>query len=240
MTKISFIVPTTSNKRGWKSYNESYLHNYLFQTVYTTKNDDFEYVFYLGFDDTDSLYLSDESIQSMKDDCKNKNFSLKITTFNNIETGHLTRMWNTLFKAAYEDGCDYFVQCGDDIEFINNGWLRESIESLKKGDDIGIVGPLDPNRSDILTQSIVGRPHMEIFGYYFPDEIKNWYCDDWISAVYSFTSLLHDRCGSCINHGGKNHTQRYTEVYHSTENFKELVKSGIDAINLYKIKNLEY
>ena len=26
-------------------------------------------------------------------------------------------MWNVLFKQAYDDGCDYFYQCGDDIEF---------------------------------------------------------------------------------------------------------------------------
>ena len=25
---------------------------------------------------------------------------------------------------------------------------------------------------------------MEIFGYYFPEEIKNWCCDDWYNWVY--------------------------------------------------------
>ena len=35
-----------------------------------------------------------------------------------------------------------------------------------------------------MTQSFVSRKHMEIFGYYFPDEIINWCIDDWISEVY--------------------------------------------------------
>ena len=25
---------------------------------------------------------------------------------------------------------------------------------------------------------------MEIFGFFFPEEIKNWYCDDWITNIY--------------------------------------------------------
>ena len=25
---------------------------------------------------------------------------------------------------------------------------------------------------------------MEIFGFYYPPEIINWYCDDWITEVY--------------------------------------------------------
>ena len=35
----------------------------------------------------------------------------------NIKKGHLTAMWNVLFKQAYDDNNDYFFQCGDDINF---------------------------------------------------------------------------------------------------------------------------
>ena len=31
-------------------------------------------------------------------------------------------MWNILFKKAYNDNCDYFYQCGDDILFKTKGW----------------------------------------------------------------------------------------------------------------------
>ncbi len=41
----------------------------------------------------------------------------------NIKKGHLTAMWNRLFKKAYQEGCDYFYQCGDDIQFLDKGWV---------------------------------------------------------------------------------------------------------------------
>ena len=42
---------------------------------------------------------------------------------------------------------------------------------------------------------------MDIFGFYFPEEIRNWYCDDWITKVYypdHFYELKH----YVINKGG--------------------------------------
>ena len=39
---------------------------------------------------------------------------------------------------------------------------------------------------------------MELFGYYFPPEIKNWFCDDWINEVYrklnAFYPLQNHKC----------------------------------------------
>ena len=47
----------------------------------------------------------------------------------------------------------------------------------------GVVGPIN-NNPRILTQSFVSRKHKELFGYYFPPEIINWFCDDWINEIY--------------------------------------------------------
>ena len=92
---------------------------------------------------------------------------------------------NYLFRLAYEDDNDYFYQCGDDIMFQNIDWLPECIEQLKKQNDIGICGPINPPNYRILTQTLVSKKHWEIFGCYFPPQIKNWWCDDWINYVYS-------------------------------------------------------
>ena len=92
-------------------------------------------------------------------------------------------MWNVLFKKAYEDGCDYFYQCGDDICFKTEGWVNDCIKTLIKNRNIGLTGPIN-NNSSILTQAFVSRKHMEIFGWFFPKEIKNWCCDDWYNMVY--------------------------------------------------------
>ena len=34
-------------------------------------------------------------------------------------------MWNHLFHNAYEDNCDYFFQCGDDIMFTTKNWVKD-------------------------------------------------------------------------------------------------------------------
>ena len=100
-----------------------------------------------------------------------------------VTKGHVTIMWNKLFKIAYDENCDYFFQCGDDIYFRTSNWINDCISTLKNNNDIGITGPIN-NNSRILTQAFVSRKHMELFGYFFPEEIKNWFCDDWITKVY--------------------------------------------------------
>ena len=45
---------------------------------------------------------------------------------------------------------------------------------------------------------------MEILKYYFPPEIINWFCDDWINEVYASINklyILQDHF--CINAGGR-------------------------------------
>jgi hypothetical protein len=120
-----------------------------------------------------------------------------------INKGHLTAMWNRLFNKAYEDEYDYFFQCGDDILFETSGWVNACIATLQKSDNIGMTGPLN-NNSRILTQSFVSRRHMELFGHYFPEEIINWCCDDWINLVYQNINHLYPlTTHSCLNIGGE-------------------------------------
>ena len=46
----------------------------------------------------------------------------------------LTKMWNYLFKIAYDEDYDYFYQTGDDINFKTKGWVNCSINILKQKD----------------------------------------------------------------------------------------------------------
>ena len=53
-------------------------------------------------------------------------------------------MWNILYQEALREKnffIDYFYQCGDDIIFKTNGWVKDCINALKNNDNIGIVGP---------------------------------------------------------------------------------------------------
>ena len=189
MVKIGLIIPSTSKGRDWKSYKETYLFKHTIKTFVLTYNSEHNYTFYIGIDKNDKIYDNENVKKNIKRFVNvMKNIDIEFIYMDNIEKGHLTVMWNRLFKKAYDDGCDYFFQCGDDIEFKTKNWVNDCIDTLKKNNNIGMTGPIN-NNPKILTQSFVSRTHMQLFGYYFPPEIINWFCDDWINMIY-----IHLKC----------------------------------------------
>jgi hypothetical protein len=202
MYKLGLLVPTTSTKRDWANIKESYLYEITIKTYLLTRDPTVESIIYIGIDKGDKLFDNKSNQDYLNRFSKVfSDVKFKFIVFENIKNGHLTKMWNQLFTEAYNDGCDYFFQCGYDISFKTVGWVNKSIETLNKNNNIGLTGPLN-NNSRILTQAFVSRKHMDIFGYFFPEEIINWCCDDWYNTVYQpnyFFPLLEHLC---INIGG--------------------------------------
>ena len=136
------------------------------------------------------------------------------------------KLISTLILTFFLSGCFFF---GDPVEFDETTgqtpeWILgrgeayastadwpSAIRILEKNNNIGITAPICVAKNyqipKILTQSFVSRKHMEIFGWYFPEEIINWFCDNWINAVYKPNHWfpLHEHY--CSNDGG---TERYT------------------------------
>ena len=75
-----------------------------------------------------------------------KNIEIQFITSTGIPKGHVTLMWNRAFKQAYEENCDYFFQCGDDIKFLTIGWVDQCIEKMQQNNNLGLTGPLDYDR----------------------------------------------------------------------------------------------
>ena len=212
--KIGLLIPCTSKGRNWKTMRDTYLFHYTIKTFMATLTYGHEYVVYIGYDAEDPIFSKVEEQDYLRI------FERYYThvTFQFIEMsdppGYLTKMWNHLFRQAYEDGCDYFFQCGDDILFKTNGWIQDCVDTLLAHDNIGLTGP-DNLNGRILTQSFVSRKHMEIFGEYFPELIINWGCDDWYNWVYE--GYLYKLTGHvCTNEGGQ---PRYLINY--DEHFEE-------------------
>lgn len=200
--KIGILIPTTSNKRDWETPEETYLYNMTFKTFGKTYSPEYKYVFYIGIDRGDKVF-DKESTQGFFKNLVNtdefNNCEIKFIYMDDIQKGYLSKMWNKLFKIAYEEGCDYFFQCGDDIAFKTVGWVKECVDTLQKHKNIGVTGPIN-NNLYILTQTFVHRTHMEIFGFYFPEDIINWYIDNWINMVYKtmfYYPLKHHYCENC-------------------------------------------
>tara|TARA_B100001758_G_scaffold43913_1_gene34944 strand:+ start:2949 stop:3707 length:759 start_codon:yes stop_codon:yes gene_type:complete len=186
MHKVAILIPTTSNKRDeWNTIRETYLfHSVKSFLLSLNRYDENTYIFYIGFDKNDRIFDNIEQQKELKRlEQVFKNISFEFICMENIPKGHLTKMWNFLFELAYNAGNEYFYQCGDDILYKTKGWVQSSINMLQLHENIGITGPIN-NNSRILTQVMVSRKHMEIFGWFFPEEIINWCCDDWYNCVY--------------------------------------------------------
>jgi hypothetical protein len=111
-------------------------------------------------------------------------------------------MWNALARDVPD--YDYMYQCGDDIYFIESGWITESINKLKINNNVGVSGPTDKNNLALkLTQTMTHRSHHDKLGFYFPREIKNWYCDNWIIELYKPNGFMPLQNHTCMNLGGK-------------------------------------
>ena len=61
---------------------------------------------------------------------------------------------------------------------------------------------------------------MELFGYYFPPEIINWFCDDWINEVYRGINHFYPlQKHLCINIGGQPRYDINNTIHTSQEHF---------------------
>ena len=186
--KIAILIPTTSKYRDtWNTSKDTYLYSICVSTFLKqlSKSDsNHTYCFYVGYDHDDRIFSNKKEHEIFYTITKTfPNISFQFIEFYAIPKGYLTKMWNVLCKKAYDDKCNYFYQCGDDISFRTSNWVSDCINILKTSDDVGITGPLN-NDKYILTQIFVSRKHMDIFGYLFPKEIINWCCDDWINSLY--------------------------------------------------------
>lgn len=205
---LAILIPCTSTGRPkWKTVKDTYLYNLTLKTFLITYNQAITSKFYIGYDDDDRIFANpSEQAKITKFLSVMKNAGVEFISTHGINKGHLTVMWNRLYKKAYDDGFSYFFQCGDDINFKTSGWVDDCIGTLQSHNDVGLTGPIN-NNSQILTQSFVSRKHMEIMGYFFPPEIINWCCDDWINEVYKHDYFYPATLHFCSNDGG---AERYT------------------------------
>lgn len=231
MTHIAILIPCTSKFRSeWETIKDTYFMKFSLNSFLLTCNKEFTYTYYLGYDSGDRIY-SKQSEQSIVHNYESvfDNIHIKFIEFNNIKKGHVTKMWNVLFKQAYDDGADYFYQCGDDIKFHTKGWIGDCILELQKHNNIGLTGPMN-NNNRILTQAMVSRKHMEIFGWFFPEEIINWCCDDWYNYVYKPDFFYPLKTHYCSNDGG---TPRY--LINDNKNFNKNYNQNINNLHSYVV-----
>lgn len=249
MYSVAFLVPITSNKCKWKTIDDSYLSKRLLLTVLKTVPTEYNYKFYFGIDKGEKIYTP-EAIKQLFDKLPKKfNIKYDITVYQDVENSHITRMWNILYQKAYQTGeFDYYYQCGDDTNLFNKGWLEEGIKQLKEMNDIGVVGPTIIQGSGIfriLTQVLISNKHYQIFGFLFPEEIKNWWCDDWINEIYQPNNIRFLKKHLCENISCKDPCQERYIIKNIEKEHKLYVprdKALVDQfiLQFYTLGNLKW
>ena len=170
--KIAFLIPSTTKNRPWKKIEETYLYTIFGESFLNTFSDDIDYSIYINIDIDDPIYSKKQEKEKFERFIGEK-AKIKWIDDGHVQKGFLTLMWNYLFEKALEDNNEYFYQCGDDIWFQNKDWIKDCILQMKKQNDIGICGPMNPPNYRILTQTFVSRKHYEIFKCYFPIQLLN-------------------------------------------------------------------
>ena len=238
MLSIAFLIPIKTEK-----IEESFILNLLNLLKQNFVNN-YVYNFYLGFNYNDIILKNISILEKLN----SSNFNIHIIEFNeNIKSGHLTKMWNELFKISFENN-DYFYQLGDDIIFKDYNFIDKYIEILNKSNNIGVTGYVcttmenmlkQNNTSEnilnesILSQSFVSKKHMDIFGYFFPEKIINWYCDDWISKVYLSQNLYYPIFNNFITNNSHHLAINTTGSRYSIVNDKDIYENElINGINI--------
>ncbi len=224
--KIAILIPSTTNNRDWKCITDTYLYNSIISFV-QRYNPEYEYKFYIGVDKDDKIYSDKKQRTKIYDLCKTwKNIGIQFYPFDeDIPKGHVSIMWNILYKKGIEEHNDYFYITGDDIVYCSDGWLDRCISSLKSTKNLGAAGCYNGN-SEILTQFMVSQTHYAIFNFAYNPKIKNWWVDNHLHELYS-PSFLHIVEGACINAGG---SPRYKVDYTAKEFYKELVKEDKEKL----------
>ncbi len=180
--KISFLVPSTTNKRDWKCIQETYLFQILFNGLERYPPNGMDITVYVGYNDDDEIYSNPD--ERMKCDAIFTKFKIVWIPFDESYKGKVSSIWNKLGDKALEDGFEYFKVLGDDIEIPRDrGWLGYFVNQLKKNDNIGFSSGFSNNQR-IPTQFLVHKNHIKIFGLVYPNEIPNWGVDDWLYEVY--------------------------------------------------------
>ena len=192
-TEIAFLVPSTSNKRNWKNFRDTYLNQILLPSI-TNLSINYDITVYIGYDEDDRLY-SNISLPESYDHIK-----LKWIKFEDTYKGKPTHIWNSLADQCIKEGFEYFQVCGDDIKFDKNiNWLTIFLKELKKNNNIGYSSGFSNNHS-IPTQFLFHKKHYDIFNWIFPPQITDWQCDDFIYHLYGkkgnwLKEYNHYNCG---------------------------------------------
>ncbi|KAH9171095.1 glycosyltransferase family 2 protein [Lactarius sanguifluus] len=166
----------------------------LFRTTWRDRNElgrtQFHIRIYLAIDYDDALLAPDG--REASDILVAEGFSDIDVQSYAFPKGHVCKLWRASARLAWESGCDYYVLMGDDVELLDEGWMRDSVSEFqfiaaREGvpPNFGCVVFTDTSFPGMPTFPILHRTHLDIFdGEVIPDHFINQDGDPFIYQLY--------------------------------------------------------
>ncbi|CAE6437825.1 unnamed protein product [Rhizoctonia solani] len=204
---------------SWRDRNE----------ICTTR---FEPHIYLAIDhDDDYLLPSPGSPDGPAESIlRSHGFANIFTLISDRKKGHVCALWRDTARAAYRDNCDYYVLMGDDIELLDEGWMRtihqrfETLSAESGGPPgFGCVAFTDITFPGMPTFPVVHRTHMDIFnGQVVPEVFINQDGDPYLFQLYRHFGASASVPVRLHNSLGGSNDARYEKQHLSNWTFEPL------------------
>jgi nucleoside-diphosphate-sugar epimerase len=235
---FAILLPITS--RGTSNQRECLEHLRIFarslsRTTWRDRNETgatrFHARVYLAIDHDDPLLAPDG--REACDVLITEGFSDIIMNSYTFPKGHVCKLWKASARQAWKEGCDYYVLMGDDVELLDEGWMRDTVlefESLARREGVpsnfGCVAFTDVSFPGMPTFPILHRRHLDIFdGDIIPDCFINQDGDPYLYQLYrrwGCAAMFHSRIRN--NLGGSDKA-RYEKRHAVDWTFEVLEKS---------------
>lgn len=224
--RVCLPISITTRHSRWTHLSEMLLLKAFLPSLVRTAEPGYFYGVYLGYDEGDPLLDSEEGQQELRSLFAKTVGSapIELRAFRYADSRN-RNVWavNYVARECYFQGYDYFYRVNDDSAFHSQNWASRLVPRLQELNDFGVVGVLDKHNPRIFTHSLVGRPHLEVFGYYFPFEFGNYWSDDWITLVYTPPYVVRAYDVE-INH--HRHAERYKVEWERKTLLDDMVNYG--------------
>lgn len=186
---VVFLIPSSSKNCDYKNVNDCVLINIFFESI--KKFDITPYKFIIGIDDDDEFYLKE--IENIKKILPN-NFYYHF--INNSDKSY-SYIVNQLANIAINNyNAEFLYLTADDLVIYTLEYINVFVDFIKNNNNLGLGQPVDksniqfnhrdPNLAGlgICTHPFIHVNHVKYLGYLIPPQIKNWFCDHWITYLY--------------------------------------------------------
>lgn len=186
--EVCVLIPVTARGQAWARMEDSFVYQIaLMSLVKTLEHGRFAYSVLIGYDVGDAFFDNATTLGALRRwmGTNAPLVSLELVPFSN-KLSKPGPVVNFLSRRAYDRGCDFLYSLNDDTELLTP-WTSAFVRTLFQFSPPlhGVVGPTcDQGNTAILTHDFVHRSHLDLFGAHHPEELADWWRDDWVSAVY--------------------------------------------------------